>query len=78
MTYIFRNIVKTCELLSTSPFRKALNLPAVGAEVWALPPLPQGAVSPPQPGTAPPVLPEDTELLQTRCVCAHTCPLPVT
>lgn len=39
MTYLLRNIVKTCEFLSTTPFRKVLNCPAVGAEVWALPPL---------------------------------------
>lgn len=39
MTYLFRNIVKTCELLSTSPFRKNLDHSAVGAEVWALSPL---------------------------------------
>lgn len=78
MTYLFRDIVKTCELLSTSPFRKVLNRPAVGAEVWALPLLPQRAVRPTQPGTVPPMLPGDAELLQTYCMCAHICPLPVT
>lgn len=77
MTYLLRNIVKACELLPVSPFRRALDLPAVGAEGWALPPLPHQTARPTQPGTARHVLPGDTEALQTCCMCAHTHPLPV-
>lgn len=78
MTYLLRNIVKACEILSTSPFRRALHVPAVGAEGWESSPFPHQTSRPTQPGTVCPVLPGDTEVLQTCCMCAHTCPLPVT
>ena len=77
MTYLLRNIGGACELLSMSSFRRALHLPAVGAEGRALPPLPHQTARPTQPGTVRPVLPRDTKVLQTCCMCAHTCPLPV-
>lgn len=77
MNYLLRNIVKACELLSMSPFRRAPHLPEVGAEGWALPPLPHQNTRPIQLGTVHHVLPGDTEMLQTCCTCAHTHPLPV-
>ena len=77
MTCLLRNIVKAYELLSMTPFRRALDLPAVGAEGWVLPPLPHQMARTAEPGTVRPAFPGDTEVLQTCCKCALVCPLPV-
>lgn len=71
MTYLLRNIAKACELLSVSPFRRALDLLAVGAEGWTLHALPHQSAKPAEPGTVCPEVSRDSQVLQTSHMCAH-------